>query len=55
MYSMPPHRSRNRVLPRKRSVSSVFSFRSFDYKSNRFLKYILVSAVIILTILISVF
>lgn len=31
-------RGRNRVRPRGLSSSSIFSFRSFDFKSNRFIK-----------------
>jgi len=53
-YNMPSYRRPNRVRPRRRSVTSVFSLRSFDYKSNRFLKGITVACILTIVVIVSV-
>jgi hypothetical protein len=53
-YNMPPHLRSNRVRPSRRSVSSIFSLRSFDYRSNRFLKSITIAGIAVLIVVLSV-
>ena len=46
-------RGRNRVRPRGLSSSSIFSFRSFDFKSNKFIKRSIIGSFIVLVICVS--
>lgn len=44
---------RNRVRPRGLSSSAIFSFRSFDFKSNKFIKRSTIESFIVLVICVS--
>ena len=47
------NKKRGKIRPRKVSSSSIFSTRSFDFKTNRFIKLSLIGTIVIIVVIVS--